>query len=137
MDRKTAAMCIKKEIDTIKKESSTTVFDEWALVEINSGKWKVIAYQSPRREAFRANFKTDVSSLKTLEPDHTQIGEFALTNKGHGTKFDAYLCTGDHIFALFNNTTKTADEITSDPSWDRVQGHFEKLQHQFILDPVE
>jgi hypothetical protein len=137
MNARNAAMSVKQTIDHLKGTVETNVFNEWAMVQIHHNQWKVMMYQSPRKHGFKAHFKDDISSLKSLDPDHTQIGEFGFSNTGYGTQFDAYLCAGDHTFFIFNNTYKAANEITADPSWETAQAEFEDLQEQFILDPVE
>ena len=137
METQYAAAIVKQKIDELKHVTKKTIFDEWVMVRIQYARWKVLLYQTPRQEDLKKNFKEDVSSLKPLDPSHTQIGEFAFSDRGHGTKFDAYLHAGENIFFLFNNTTKTTSEITEDPSWETAQTEFEKLLQEFIMDPVE
>lgn len=136
MNRREAALHMKQAFGSLRRVDETIIFDEWVLVEIISKKWKVLAYQSNRKDAFRANFHDDVSSLKMLDPTQTHIGEFCLSHEGVGTKFDAYLCAGENVFFLFNHTVKTIDELIADPAWEEAQKHFVELQEHFMIDPV-
>ena len=137
MDAKVAAISVKEKVAKIKEIVGRNVFDEWAMIHIEENQWKVLAYQTVRTDGFKTNFKSDVSSLKSIDPSTTQIGEFAFSNDGYGTKFDAYLYAGNNIFFLFNHTAKTAAEITSDPSWEKAEKQLEELRIQFVMDPVE
>ena len=112
-------------------------FDEWALVEKEGNGWRLIEYGGNRKNEFLAEFNTDIAALKdTLYPKNTTIGDFAFSHEGHGTGFDAHICAGEHIFVLFNNTTKSTGEITSNSMWTSAQFHFTELLEAFITDPI-
>ena len=136
MQKKAAALRIKETVELIRSVSGMDVFDEWALVALCGSDWKVLFYQSPRAEEFKRKFREDVSSIDIQDLKSMQIGELGFSEKGYGTKFDAYLCVGEGLFALFNETHKIAREITESPSWKIAQKQFERLEEKFILDPV-
>lgn len=137
MDIRSAALKVKEKLDFLKATQGKVLFNEWVLVQIKDNKWKVLLYQTPRKEDLKAHFKDDISSLKLLKPLDSQIGEFGFSDTGHGTHFDAYIHAGEDVFFLLNNTSKPASEITNDSSWEKAQAEFEELQEIFILDPVE
>ena len=113
------------------------VFDEWALVEKESSGWKLIEYGGSRKDGFLADFNDDIAALRdTLDPSNTTVGDFAFSHEGHGTGFDAHICAGKNIYVLFNNTTKSTGDITSNPKWTSAQIHFTELLEAFIADPV-
>jgi hypothetical protein len=114
------------------------VFDEWALVEKNVSGWKLIEYGGSRKEKFLADFKTDMAALReTLDPAAEQVGDFAFSHEGYGSGFDAHICAGKNLFILFNNTTKSTGEITSNPKWKASQIHFTELLEACIADPIQ
>lgn len=136
MEAKSAAMIVNEKVAQINEMAEETIFDEWALVKIEDSQWKVLMFHSPRAEELKNQFKYDVSSLKLLDSYETDIGEFSFSQEGFGTKFDAYLCAGENIFFLFNNTVKAASAITGDPSWEAAQTQFENLKELFIHHPI-
>jgi len=112
-------------------------FDEWALVEKEGSGWRLIEYGGNRKKEFLAEFNTDIAALKeTLDPEKTTVGDFAFSHEGYGSGFDAHICAGEHIFVLFNNTTKSTGEITSNSNWTGAQFHFTELLEAFIADPI-
>ena len=113
------------------------VFDEWALVQKNDAGWKLLEYGGTRKNDFLAKFNSDIAALRgTLDPETTQVGDFAFSHEGYGSGFDAYICAGDNIFILFNNTAKSTGEITSNPRWTAAQIFFSELLDSFIGDPI-
>jgi hypothetical protein len=129
---------IESALITLETAIGEPVFDEWALVEKNSGGWKLIEYGGNRKTEFLAEFNTDVAALRnTLDPSKTHIGDFAFSHEGHGTGFDAHMCVGEGLFLLFNNTAKSTGDITSNPKWTNAQIHFAELLEAFIADPLQ
>ncbi|HEY5621377.1 MAG TPA: hypothetical protein VIR77_02140 [Pontiella sp.] len=129
-------------IDTalISLESSVgePVFNEWALVEKNTGGWSLIEYRGNRKDDFLAEFNDDVAALRnTLDPSSSSIGDFAFSHEGFGSGFDAHICAGTNLYVLFNNTAKSTGEITSNPRWTAAQVHFTDLLEAFIADPLQ
>lgn len=114
------------------------VFDEWALVKKDTTGWKLVEYGGSRKEAFLADFKTDMAALReTLDPSSAHVGDFAFSHEGYGSGFDAHICAGENLFILFNNTNKSTGEITSNPKWKASQIHFANLLEAFIADPIQ
>jgi len=121
-------------METVLGESA---FNEWALVAKAPQGWKLMEYNGTRKENFLEEFNGDMAALKnTLDPSNTYIGDSAFSHEGHGSGFDAHMCVGDGLFLLFNNTTKSTSEITSNPKWTSAQVYFAELLEDFIADPV-
>ena len=137
MNIATATDRIETALQSLENAIGEPVFDEWALAEKTSSGWKILEYGGGRKEAFFAEFNTDIAALRnTLDPANTLIGDFAFSHEGYGSGFDAHMCVGDNLFVLFNNTAKSTGEITSNPKWTTAQIHFTELLEAFIADPV-
>ena len=133
-----AADRINSALSHLEKVIGEPVFDEWVLAEKKLDSWKLIEYHGGRKEAFLTEFKTDIAALRdTLNPADTQVGDFAFSHEGYGSGFDAHICAGKNLFILFNNTTKSTGEITSNPKWKTAQIHFANLLEAFIGDPIQ
>lgn len=137
MNTATAVDRIESALIKLENAVGEPVFNEWALAEKTADGWKLIAYGGERKADFLAEFNGDIAALRgTLDPDNTDIGDFAFSHEGHGTGFDAHMCTGKNLFLLLNNTEKNTAEITSSPKWKGAQIHFAELLEAFIADPV-
>jgi len=114
------------------------VFDEWALVSLAPEGFRLIQYYGPRPENFTASFAEDFEALKKEFAAHVpRPGEFAFSHEGVRTGFDAFICAGDQLFLLFNNTTKSVPEIVRSAGWKSAQLAFVELYERFIKDPLE
>lgn len=137
MNTTTASTHIKAALQSLETALGEPVFDEWVLAEKTSMGWKIIQYDGGRKEDFSAEFDTDIAALRdTLDPTNTPVGDFAFSHEGYGSGFDAHICVGKNLFVLFNNTSKSTGEITSNPKWTSAQVHFTELLEAFIADPV-
>ncbi|MBN2162286.1 MAG: hypothetical protein JXR25_16050 [Pontiellaceae bacterium] len=137
MNQTAAANRIESALTNLHSAVGEPVFDEWALVEKNAAGWKLLEYAGNRKEAFKADFNSDIAALRgTLDPSATLIGDFAFSHEGYGSGFDAHICAGENLFILFNNTAKSTGEITSNPKWTSAQVHFSELVEAFIVDPI-
>lgn len=113
------------------------VFNEWALVAKEPTGWKLLSYGGTRKNAFLAEFNKDMAALRdTLDPSDSSAGDFAFSHEGFGSGYDAHICAGENIFILFNNTSKSTGEITSNPKWTSAQIHFSELAEVFIAYPL-
>lgn len=114
------------------------VFDEWAVVALPSGAPALLAYDGPRAEEFRRQFLADIAPLAS-ELTGTQLpsGGFAFASGAKGTRFDACVRLGSHAYLILNHTTRTMEEIRSDPRWLRAQKPFVELAEAFASDPLE
>src|SRR5690242_13258767 len=94
------------------------VFDEWAIVCLQRGQERMLFYQGPRQEHFQTNFVNDLGSLRAelLTTRHTP-GHFDFSRHAVGTSFEAFVCVGDELYVICNNTQSSMDQITSDPRW--------------------
>ena len=138
MNTATACAQINSALSRLENSIGEPVFDEWALVEKSATGWKLIEYGGTRKEDFLKEFKTDMAALReTLDPAQAQIGDFAFSHEGYGSGYDAYICAGNNLFVLFNNTAKSTGEITSNPKWKTAQIHFTELLEAFLSDPIQ
>ncbi len=114
-----------------------TVFDEWAVVSFQSGKERIVAYQGPRKEHFQKNFVDDLGILRAdlLTTKH-QAGHFDFARHAVGTRFEAYVCVGEELYLLCNNTQSSMNEITKDGRWLDAQKAFAELTDRFRDDPL-
>jgi len=128
---------VERSMNLLETALGEPAFDEWILVARTPEGWRLLEYRGPRKDAFLARSKEDLAALRgTLNLAEAQVGDFAFSHEGHGTGFDAYLCAGDNVVLLLNNTLKNTDEITGNPKWTGAQTHFGKLLEGFIVDPV-
>ncbi|HTD67130.1 MAG TPA: hypothetical protein VK846_11435 [Candidatus Limnocylindria bacterium] len=113
------------------------VFDEWAIVSLQHGHERIIAYQGPRKEHFQANFVNDLGALRgeLLTTKH-EPGHFDFSRHAVGTGFEAFVCVGDELYLLCNNTQSSMTEITKDSRWLDAQKAFAELTEQFGATPL-
>ena len=114
------------------------VFDEIAIVGLESGGLKLHHYEGPRKDAFLGEFADDSAALRReLTRDQSgEGGEFSFTHEGAGAGIDAYICLGPDVYLFCNNTGKSMGEITRDPRWLDAQGAFLEASQRFAVDPV-
>ena len=114
-----------------------TVFDEWALVSLQRGHERILAYDGPRKEDFQKNFVNDLGSLRAelLTTKH-EPGHFNFARHGVGTGFEAFICAGEELYLICNNTRITMNEIAKDSRWLDAQKAFAELTEQFREEPV-
>src|SRR6185295_6497263 len=110
----------------------TTVFDEWALVCLKRGQEKIVAYNGPRKENFQKNFGNDLGSLRAevLATRH-DAGHFDFCRHGVGTGIEAFVCAGDELYLICNNTQVTMNDIAREQRWLDAQKAFLELTDEF------
>lgn len=114
-----------------------TVFDEWAIVSLLPKQGTVLDYSGPRRDDFASHFSRDLATLRdSLLRGRHQFGDFEFARDGAGSQFDAYLCAGEGLFLMCNNTFTTMAEITKDPKWLGAQEPFVVLSEKLRSSPV-
>jgi len=114
------------------------VFDEWVLVKLAQDQGAILAYQGPRVESYRQQFKTDIAPLQAeLEQRHMAVGDFAFVTEAPGTHFDACIRLGPAAYLFCNHTAKTMAEIRKDPLWLQAQKPFAELSSKFPANPLE
>jgi hypothetical protein len=113
------------------------VFDEWAIVSLKQGKERIVSYQGPRKEHFQKNFVNDLGTLRTevLTTKH-QPGHFDFARHEAGTGFEAFVCVGDELYLICNNTQASMDDITRDARWLEAQKAFAALTDTFQAEPL-
>ena len=114
-----------------------TVFDEWALVSLQRGHERILAYDGPRKEDFQKNFVNDLGALRAevLTTKH-EPGHFNFARHGVGTGFEAFICAGEALYLICNNTRITMNEIAKDSRWLDAQKAFAELTEQFREEPL-
>jgi len=113
------------------------LFDEWALISLQHGHERIVSYQGPRKEHFQKNFVNDLSSLRAglLTMKHPP-GHFEFSRHAVGTSFDAFVCVGEELYLICNNTQGSMDQITSNPRWLDAQKAFAVMTERFQADPL-
>jgi hypothetical protein len=113
------------------------VFDEWAIVSLQRGKERIVAYQGPRKDAFQKNFVNDLGGLRAevLTTKH-QPGHFDFARHGVGTGFEAFVCVGNELYLICNNTQTTMNDIAKDARWLDAQKVFAELTDKFRADAL-
>ena len=113
------------------------VFDEWAIVSLQHGHERMVSYEGPRKEHFQKNFVNDLGSLRAelLTVRHAP-GHFDFSRHAVGTNFEAFVCAGDELYLICNNTQSSMDQITSDARWLNAQKAFAEMTERFQADPL-
>jgi len=113
------------------------VFDEWAVVEISSGKPRLVNYSGPRREGFQKNFGADAAELqRETQGEGYAVGDFEFTRHAEGTSFESFMVVGEGLFLICNNTNSTMDKIAKESSWIGAQVPFVDLSEKFRASPL-
>ena len=113
------------------------LFDEWTIFAAGVEGGGILHYSGTRSESLQRQFLRDLEPLLAeLHAGQYEPGHFYFTREGHGAQYDAFLCLGRGIYAVFNNTGKTMEEIAADPLWRAVQVHFVDLSARFRVDPL-
>jgi hypothetical protein len=109
-----------------------TVFDEWALVSLRRGQEKIVSYDGPRRDDFQKNFVSDLGSMRAelLTAKH-EPGHYDFARHGVGTGFEAFVCVGDELYLICNNTQRSMDDIAREQRWLEAQKAFAELTEHF------
>ena len=114
-----------------------TLFDEWAVVSLLPGESKVLSYQGARRGEFSKNFASDAGELRVaLVRGEHQFGDFEFARDAAGTLFDAFMCLGEGVYLIANNTAETMTKLTADPKWLTAQRAFVELSEHVRSHPV-
>jgi len=137
-------MILSQALDSVKRCSENmnarygkVVFDEWAIVSLQRGKERIVAYQGPRKENFQKNFVNDLGGLRAdvLTTKH-EPGHFDFARHAVGTTFEAFVCVGDELYVICNNTQTSMTEITKDGRWLDAQKAFAELTDAFRAAPL-
>lgn len=113
------------------------LFDEWALVNLEPVRGKILDYSGPRFADFQANFLENLVPLRReMEADDLSPGDFGFSREAAGTDFDAYVVLGRNLFLLCNHTEKDMETITRDPTWKQAQKPFVALCEKFRQLPL-
>ena len=114
-----------------------TVFDEWAIVSLQRGKERIVSYQGPRKDDFQKNFVNDLGGLRAevLTTKH-QPGHFDFARHNVGTGFEAFVCAGDELYLICNNTQSSMNEIAKDARWLDAQEVFAAMTEKFRMESL-
>lgn len=114
-----------------------TVFDEWAVISLNSSEGKILAYLGPRKDDFQRNFAHDLGELRqVLLTKKHGLGDFEFARHGLGTHFEAFLVMGDGLYLICNNTSASMEDIASDSRWLNAQVPFLELSDKMRSNPL-
>jgi hypothetical protein len=117
---------------------SQTVFDEWVVLSLQTGRGGILAYHGPRAESFQRRLAADVEPLRAeMEGKHLAVGDFEFAPAAAGTRFDACLRIGQASYLICNHTGKSMTEIRQDPRWLHAQRPFVDLSGKFRTDSLE
>lgn len=128
---------VKQASETMNARYGQVLFDEWAVVSLQTGRERVVFYLGPRKEDFHQNFGHDLGTLRAevLTAKH-EPGHFDFARHAVGTGFEAFVCVGDELYLICNNTQRTMDEIAGDARWLEAQKSFAALTDSFRADPL-
>ena len=128
---------VKRTADSMNARYGKVVFDEWAIVSLRRGHEHIVSYQGPRKEHFQKNFVNDLGGLRAevLTTKH-QPGHFDFARNNVGTGFEAFVCAGDELYVICNNTHSSMNEIAKDMRWLDAQKAFADLTERFRADAL-
>lgn len=128
---------VKRTADNMNARYGKVVFDEWAIVSLRRGKEHIVSYQGPRKEDFQKNFVNDLGGLRAevLTTRH-EAGHFDFARHNVGTGFEAFVCAGDELYVICNNTQSSMSEIAKDVRWLDAQKAFAELTERFRVDAL-
>lgn len=113
------------------------VFDEYLIVEAAKDGAKVHAYVGPREDSILDSIADETTALREAGSHiNSTPGQFDFTREGVGSDFDAYICLGEQLYLLCNNTEKSMEEVTADPNWLAAQGVFLNVSQYFAVDAL-
>lgn len=128
---------IQKSFAKMNEAYRRAVFDELLVVSRAGGEVKLLNYQGPREATIMDSLMDETVALRESGSHlNTTPGEFDFTRDGVGSDFDAYICLGEDIFLLCNNTEKSMQEVTADSNWLAAQGEFLNASQWFAMDPL-
>jgi hypothetical protein len=114
-----------------------TVFDEWVVVSLHSGRSRILVYSGPRGESYQQRFSTDVGPLLSeMTGKQLAIGDFEFALDATGTRYDGCLRLGAASYLICNHTTQSMAQIRQNPNWIEAQKPFVELSEEFRADPL-
>ena len=128
---------VKRTSDNMNARYGKTIFDEWAIISLQRGHERIISYQGPRKEHFQKNFVDDLGALRAemLTTRH-EPGDFDFARFNVGTGFEAFVCVGNELYVICNNTHSSMNEITKDARWLDAQKAFAEMTEKFRADSL-
>lgn len=137
MTKEEAIKQIEHTLEDLNNQIKYTIFNEWILISVTPRSWDILKYSGPRQSEFFSHLSEDLTSVHQKMNDLNPIpGEFDFSYEGYGKAFDAYMCIGEKLYILFNNTLKNADEIKAHINWKKAERKIRNLQQKFMDDPV-
>lgn len=128
---------VKRCSDNMNARYGKPVFDEWAVLSLQREHERIVSYHGPRKEHFQKNVVADMGALRAelLTKKH-QPGHFDFARHAVGTGVEAFVCIGDELYLLCNNTHASMDDITKDDRWLEAQKAFATLTEKFRASPL-
>jgi hypothetical protein len=116
---------------------NATVFDEWVLISLQSGRSRILAYSGPRERSYQQRFSTDVGPLRSeMAGKELAIGDFEFALDATGTCYDVCLRLGSASYLICNHTTQSMTQIRHSPNWIEAQKPLVELSEKFRDDPL-
>ena len=132
-----AVALLERTMKVMDKGFRMPLFDEWCICEAAGELGRILHYSGPRSEILQRQILRDIQPLAAeLQAGQYDPGHFYFSHEGEGALYDAFMCIGVGLYVVFNNTAKSMIEITADPLWKDVQGHFVDLGGRFRVDPL-
>jgi hypothetical protein len=137
-------MTLSQTLDSVKRCAASmdarygkTVFDEWAIVSLQRGKERIVAYNGPRKDDFQKHFLRDLGTLRAqvLTRKH-EPGYFDFARHETGTGFEAFVCVGEELYLICNHTQSSMHDIAKDARWLDAQKSFAELTETFRAEPL-
>ena len=113
------------------------VFDEWAVVRLDTRPGAVAYYSGPRRAEFENDFSRDMAPLRREISGRTlEAGDFEFARQAAGSRFDAMLKLGPSCYLLCNDTAQTMAQIRKNEQWLKAQVPFVDLSEKVRASPL-
>lgn len=113
------------------------VFDEWAILSMESRGGGIVAYQGPRADVFRRQLPSDAEPLRAATAGKAFAeGDIEFVPDAADTRYDAFMKVGPKSYLVLNHTVKTMEEIRADTKWLGAQAVLFELSEKFREDPL-
>jgi hypothetical protein len=113
------------------------VFNEWAVLRLDTKPASVVHYTGPRRAEFTEEFSRDMAPLRREIFRRTlAAGDFEFAPQAAGSRFDVLLKLGPGCFLLCNDTAQSMAQIRENPHWLEAQVPFVELSEKVRASPL-
>ena len=133
-----ALSLIRSQLDRMNALYGRPVFDEWALLGLNTrGEASVLGYEGPRARSFAEELPADAAALREAQAKRDYgVGDFEFVHEEGGRGLDAFLRAGPAAYLVCNHTGKAMADIRREPRWLKAQAAWFDRGEKFRADPV-